>query len=243
MAKNILITGGNGGIGSAAARMLASGNHIFLHYYGTEVSAEMVARDIKKAGGIVTLLPKDLSSEKGCEELITELRRSTESLDVLINNAGWPLEKRRLEQIDWSFLEQVFALNVYPVVTLSRLCAPLLTNRQGSCVVNISSVAIRLGSEGVLAYTAAKGAIDSFTRALANELSPDVRANAVCPGMIETKLHVKLGNLEQAEKLKLKTPLECNGTADEVAHAIKFLIENKFITGETIDVNGGIYMR
>jgi len=110
-------------------------------------------------------------------------------------------------------------------------------------IINISSIAMRHGAPSATIYGACKGAIDSFTRGLANELAPKIRVNAVAPGVIDTPFHKKVSTPEKMKKFKEITPIKRIGEAIHIAKTIKFLIENDFITGETIDVNGGLFMR
>jgi 3-oxoacyl-[acyl-carrier protein] reductase len=109
--------------------------------------------------------------------------------------------------------------------------------------VNISSIAIRTGAPTATVYGAAKGAIDVFTRGLARELAPAIRVNAVAPGVIQTPFHDKVSTPQFMESSRQNTPLQHLGEAIHIARAIRFLIENDFVTGETLDVNGGLFMR
>ncbi len=109
--------------------------------------------------------------------------------------------------------------------------------------MNTTSIAARHGAPTATLYGAAKGAIDSFTRGMAAELAPAIRVNAVAPGVIDTPFHERYSTPERMKKFLENTPLKRNGRPADVARAIRFLIENNFITGETIDVNGGLFMR
>lgn len=240
---NIVITGANGGIGRAVAETLAEGNTMVLHGFGDAGSLAAVADAVCERGGTAEVVLADLSRQSGCLEVVDCVERSFSSVDVLINNAGSPIELRSLSALDRQFLEHTFAVNVFHVVELTRLLMDRLRDGTNPCVVNTSSVAIRWGAPGIIAYTAAKGAVDSLTRALANELSPHVRVNAVAPGVIDSGLHEKLGNQSQVKTMVAKTPLGRTGLPEEVAAAVRFLIDNTFVTGETIDVNGGVTMR
>ena len=126
---------------------------------------------------------------------------------------------------------------------LSSLFIPWLKKGNNPCIINISSIAIRHGAPGATIYGACKGAIDSFTRGLAHELAPTIRVNAVSPGVIDTPFHKKVSTPEKMKSFKESTPLKQIGEAIHIAKTIEFLINNDFITGETIDVNGGLFMR
>jgi 3-oxoacyl-[acyl-carrier protein] reductase len=126
---------------------------------------------------------------------------------------------------------------------VSRLAIPLLEKGENPSIVNLSSIAIRTGAPTATIYGAAKGAVDVFTRGLAKELAPAIRVNAVAPGFIRTPFHDKVSTPQIMETSRQNTPLKRLGEAEQVAEAIRFLVESDFITGETIDVNGGLFMR
>ena len=137
-----------------------------------------------------------------------------------------------------------FNLNTFSVMKMSSLSIDLLEKSNNDpIIINVSSLAIRHGSPSSILYGASKGAIDSFTRGLARALAPKIRVNAVAPGVINTPLLRKFSNPEIMKKNIEETPIKRIGESNHVAHTIKFLIENNFITGETIDVNGGFFMR
>jgi 3-oxoacyl-[acyl-carrier protein] reductase len=243
MSRTILITGASTGIGAETARELAEGNRIFVHYNASQAEAERAARDVQARGGEALLAQADLSTEEGCRALFAEVSRHTDRLDVLVNNAGGLIRRVPARELEWSLMEQTFALNVYSAVMVSRLCIPLLDKGSNPCVINVSSVAIRTGAPSATIYGAAKGAIDVFTRGLAKELAPAIRVNAVAPGVIRTPFHDKVSTPQFLETSRQNTPLKRLGEAAHVARAIRFLIENDFVTGETLDVNGGLFMR
>lgn len=243
MNKTILITGASTGIGAETARELAEGNRIFVHYNASKAEAEQTARDVQARGGEALPAQANLSVEKGCRALFEEVSRHTERLDVLVNNAGGLIRRLPARELDWSFVEQTFALNVFSAMMVSRLFIPLLDKGSGPCIVNISSIAIRTGAPTATVYGAAKGAVDVFTRGLARELAPGIRVNAVAPGFIQTPFHDKVSTPQLLESSRQSTPLKRLGEARHIARAIRFLVENDFVTGETLDVNGGLFMR
>ena len=243
MSKVLLITGAGTGIGAATARLLAPGNRIFVHYHRSRGPAEQVAADVSARGGEAELVQADLSSEAGCRGLVDDVSAQVDALDVLVNNAGDLVERRSVDDLAWAYMERVFALNVFSVLHLSSLCLPLLRAGADPCVVNITSIAARTGAPSATVYGAAKSAVDAFTRGMAREVAPDVRVNAVAPGVIETPFHERHSTRERMDRFSDATPLERNGRAEHVASAVALLVENTFITGETIDVNGGLFMR
>jgi 3-oxoacyl-[acyl-carrier protein] reductase len=243
MSKTILITGASTGIGAETARRLAKDNTILIHYNRSQKEAERVAAEVGESGGRAELLQADLSTEAGCSGLVDAVTERVTALDVLVNNAGGLIRRLFTRELDWRLMEEIFSLNVFSTMIISTLCVPLLEKGVKPCIVNISSIAMRTGAPSATIYGASKGAIDSFTRGMAKELAPEIRINAVAPGVIETPFHEKVSKPEQLVSWRENTPLKKNGQAHHIALAIEFLIENDFMTGETVDVNGGLFMR
>ena len=243
MARYILVTGASTGIGAETARLLAEGNVVFVHYNASRDAAEQTGAEVQSRGGTAHLVQADLATEAGCDALYSLVSILTNRLDVLVNNAGGLIERQSLAELEWSLMERVFALNVFSAMMMTRLCLPLLERGHDPCIVNISSIAARHGAPTATIYGAAKGAIDSLTRGMAGELAPRIRVNAVAPGVIETPFHEKVSTPERMREFAGRTPLGRNGQAIHIARAIEFLIDNDFVTGETIDVNGGLFMR
>jgi 3-oxoacyl-[acyl-carrier protein] reductase len=126
---------------------------------------------------------------------------------------------------------------------LSSLCVPLLRQSEQGNIIMLTSIAARTGSPTATLYGASKGALDTFTRGLAKELAPDIRVNAIAPGIIETHFHDNITSSDKMAQWQEATPLKQNGKAIDVAKATRFIIDNDFMTGETIDINGGLLMR
>ncbi|HKJ69333.1 MAG TPA: SDR family oxidoreductase [bacterium] len=243
MSKIILITGASTGIGAEAARTLAPDNRIIVHYNSSEDAAAEVAEAVKAKGGTAHLMRADLSNEQGVLDLFDLIDADFDHLDVLINNAGGLIERKFADEMDWDLMELTFRLNVFSAMKLTSLCIPLLRKGTDPNIINLTSIAMRHGSPSSTIYGASKSALDSFTRGFAKELAPDIRVNAVAPGVIETPFHEKFSDTERMKAFAESTPLKRNGQAHHIARAIKFLIENDFTTGETVDVNGGLFMR
>lgn len=241
--KTILITGASSGIGAQTARALAPGNKIYIHYHASERSARDVAGQVEALGGEAVLICADVSKKDSCREMIEEIRRSTDHLDVLVNNAGGLVERKMIEDYDWDHMVKTFSLNTFSVMMITSLCLPLLKRGSDPSIVNVSSITVRNGAASATSYGASKGAIDVFTRGAAAELAPLIRVNAVAPGIILTRFHETTSTPEDLQKIADSSPLQRNGRVEDVASAISFLIENTFITGETIDINGGRSMR
>jgi 3-oxoacyl-[acyl-carrier protein] reductase len=242
MGKRIVITGASTGIGAETARELAAGNDIIVHYYSSKKAAEAVAADIEKAGGTAHLLQADLSKPEECERFISETAKIFPVLDVLVNNAGGLIRRQPMAELDWDFMIQTFSLNTFSTMKITSLALPLLRKADDPVVINLTSIAMRHGAPSATIYGAAKGALDSFTRGAAAELAPKIRVNAVAPGVIDTPFHEKVSTPEKMKAFEEKTPLKRNGQAAHIASAVRFLVENDFTTGATIDVNGGLFM-
>ncbi len=202
-----------------------------------------MAADVEKAGGKAHLIQADLTTSEGCEKIVNEVKAKTDRLDVLVNNAGGLIRRQPVSELDWDFMIETFALNTFSAMKMTMLCVPLLKKGTDPVVVNMSSIAARHGAPSATIYGASKGAIDSFTRGAAKELAPEIRVNAVAPGVIETPFHEKVSTPERMEAFKENTPLKRNGVANHIATAVKFLVDNDFTTGETLDINGGLFMR
>lgn len=243
MSKTILITGASTGIGASTALALAQGNTLFLHYNESQSAAEKVADGVTQGKGQAHLIQADLMSEEGCRKLFQTVSEKTDALDVLINNAGGMIHRHTVDALEWDLMEKIFALNTYSSMMMTTLCIPLLKKGTAPCIVNVTSIAMRSGGPTSSIYAASKGAMDSFTRGSARELAPHIRVNAVAPGVILTPFHEKVSSAEKMAQFKKDIPLGDYGQAEEIAHTIAFLIDNPFITGETIDVNGGHFMR
>ena len=243
MSKSILITGASTGIGAETARRLAEGNKIFVHYNSSREPADKVAADVREKGGQADLVQADLSKEDGCRALVQAVSENTDKLDVLVNNAGGLIKRQGVREYEWRLMEDIFALNTFSAMMVTSLCLPLLDKGEDPCIINISSVAMRHGAPTATIYGASKSALDSFTRGIAKELAPGIRVNAVAPGVIITPFHDNVSTPEQIEAWREGNPLKKNGDPAHIAKAIEFIINNDFINGETLDINGGLFMR
>jgi 3-oxoacyl-[acyl-carrier protein] reductase len=243
MSKAILITGASTGLGAETARHLAAGNQIFIHYCASGEAAEKVAADVEANGGHPQPVQADLSKEEGCRALFKAVAAKADKLDALVNNAGGLIKRQPAREYEWRLMEEIFALNTFSAMMVTSLFIPMLEKGEDPNIINISSVAIRHGGPTATIYAASKAALDSFTRGLAKELAPRIRVNAVAPGVIVTPFHDKVSTPEQLEAWRKACPLQINGDPIHIARTIKFIMDNNFLHGETIDVNGGLFMR
>src|SRR5262245_58566817 len=251
LGKRALVTAGAQGIGLAISRrLLESGCHVFVHYRTSAAAAQELESEAKALGRRYAHGTADLTEPSECDQLVCEAAKFLGGLDVLINNAGSLIARKTLSEADDPFWSEVMSLNLGSARRVTRAAAPHLAdaakNDGGASVVNLSSLAGRKGGHpGSLAYSTAKGAILTFTRALANELGPQgVRVNAIAPGMIlGTSFHNTHTSAESARSTVAGIPLGRGGNADDVARAAVFLASeyDGFITGATLDINGGVY--
>lgn len=243
MSKTFLITGASTGLGAHMAVFFAPGNEIFVHYAASKFEAEQVAATVLQQGGTPHLVQADLTTEAETLKLITQVEQRVEKLDVLINNAGALFHRETAQELTWALMEKTFRLNVFSLMLLTSRCVPLLERGLDPTILNITSIAMRHGAPTASIYGASKGAVDSFTRGMAKELAPKIRVNAIAPGVIETPFHDKVSSPEKLKAWRDQSPLKINGTSDDITLVADMLIRNPFITGETIDVNGGLFMR
>ncbi len=249
--KRALVTAGAQGIGLAISRqLLLGGCDVFVHYRSSAAAAKELEAEARKLNRRYAHCAADLTKLEECDRLVAEALRFLGGLDVLVNNAGSLVARKTLAEADDAFWTEVMTLNVDSARRVTRAAAPHLIAAAkaggGASIVNLSSLAGRKGGHpGSLVYSTAKGAILTFTRALANEMGPQgVRVNAIAPGMIlGTSFHNTHTTLESAQATVAGIPLGRGGNADDVARAAVFLASeyDGFITGATLDVNGGVY--
>ncbi|MDP1579556.1 MAG: SDR family oxidoreductase [Candidatus Didemnitutus sp.] len=249
--KRVLITAGAQGIGLAISRhFLAAGCAIFVHYRSSAAAAQALVAEATAQGKRCSAASADLTETSGCAALVAAAHASLGGIDILINNAGSLVARRTLAEADDAFWAEVMSLNVGSLRRITRAAAPhLIAAAQangGASIVNLSSLAGRKGGHaGSLAYSTAKGAVLTFTRALANEVGPQgISVNALAPGLIlGTSFHNTHTTKESAAATIAGIPLGRGGNADDVARAVLFLASeyDGFITGATLDVNGGVY--
>jgi 3-oxoacyl-[acyl-carrier protein] reductase len=242
-----LVTGGGTGIGQAISLALAgAGATVGIHYHQSSAQAEETAERIRKDGGRALLLPADLMVEDEACGLVGRLLAEAGRLDVLINNAGSPLRMVRIEDCPTDLWRRSLDLNVTAAFLVTRSAIPALRQSGKGSIVNNLTLSIQTGgSGGGGPYAAAKGALQVLTRTLARELAPQVRVNAIMPGVIETHHHEVFSTPEKMEQYRQQTPLGRNGQADEVAQVVLFLASDaaSFVTGALIDISGGRFLR
>ncbi|AIR91187.1 glucose 1-dehydrogenase [Pseudomonas cremoricolorata] len=247
MNKVMLITGATRGIGAATALLAArEGYRLCLNYHADQQAAEQVLEAVRQLGAEAIAVRADASDEQQISQLFAQLDQRFGRLDVLVNNAGTTDLQSRLEGMDQARLLRMMNINVVGPMLCARQALLRMSQRhggEGGSIVNVSSLAARLGSPGeYVDYAASKGALDTFTIGLSKELAGEgVRVNAVRPGLINTGFHQLSGDGERVSKLQAGVPMGRGGEAEEVAQAILWLASDKasYCTGSLLDVGGG----
>ncbi len=243
----LLVTGGSRGIGAATARLAAQrGWAVAVNYASQAAAADEVVRAITAEGGRAIAVRGDVGDEAQVLALFAGVDAALGPLTGLVNNAGVVDVQARVDEMTLARIDRMLRINVIGSFLCAREAVKRMSTKhggRGGVIVNLSSVASRIGSPGLYVdYAASKGAIDSFTLGLAREVADEgIRVNAVRPGLIETEIHASGGQPERARQLAPTVPMKRIGTAQEVASAIVWLLseEASYATGSFIDVTGG----
>ena len=247
MKRVLLITGGSRGIGAATALMAAQdGWAVAVNYASNQAAAEQVVQSIRDAGEQAIAVQGDVADEAQILRMFAKVDQQLGRISGLVNNAGVVDVTARVEDMSWQRLERMMRINVMGSIVCAREAIRRMSPRhggQGGVIVNLSSVAARLGAPAQYAdYAASKGAIDTFTVGLSKELAAEnIRVNAVRPGVIDTDIHASGGLPNRARDLAPQIPMQRPGTAEETAQAIVWLLSDKasYVTGTCLDVTGG----
>ena len=250
--KRALVTAGAQGIGLAISRELsAAGCDVFVHYRTSREAAEALCGELVASGVRAGSAPGDLTDPAECRRVVQDAATFLGGLDILVNNAGSLVARRKFEEAGDAYWTEVMRLNLDSARWVTHAALPHLVDagasRGGASIVNLSSVAGRHGGgPGAIAYSTAKGALLTLTRGLATEYAPKgVRVNAVTPGLIlGSAFHTQHTPEETQRKIIAGIPLGRAGTTEDVARAVAYLASefDGFITGATLDINGGVYL-
>ena len=242
--KVAIVAGGARDIGRAISEKLAAGGaKVVVNYFSSKADGDATVAAIEAAGGTAIAVAGDMTKQADVESLVSAARDAYgDAIDVLVNVVGGLVARKPLAEMDLEFFESVMRLNVSSAFLTSKFVIPHMG--EGGSVVNLASLAGRDGGgPGAAAYATSKGAVMTFTRALAKEFGPQgIRVNCVCPGMIATTFHDTFTKDAVRTNVAAGTPLRREGEAGEVADLVAYLAssESSFITGASVDINGGL---
>ena len=245
--KTAIITGAASGIGRATARVFAeSGAAVTINYKSNEKDAELLCKEINSKGGRAIAVQADVTVTADVEALVKRAVEEFGPVDILVNNAGSLIERLRILDLTEKRWDEVMDLNLKSAFLCSKAVVPSMIERKTGAIINLSSIAGRNGGAlGSIHYSTAKGGLITFTKGLAKELAPfGIRVNAVSPGVIDTPYHEQFSSPEMMKSYVNGIPLGRVGTAEEVGKVIAFLASDaaSYLAGETIEINGGMFM-
>ena len=237
--KTVIVTGGSRGIGAAIVKELACcGYNVVLDYNKSENAAKKIKEELKEKNINIEIFKADVSKRKEVKELIKFTLEKYKNIDVLINNAGIDQIKtfRDITDEDWNNMMQI---NLNSVFYCSQEVLENMIYNKCGCIINISSIWGQVGASCEVHYSASKAAVDGFTKALAKELGPsNIRVNSISPGFIDTDMNKELKE-EDLIEIKKEIPLGRIAKPEEIAKSVKWLIEDNYVTGQIISINGG----
>ncbi|MFT5796831.1 MAG: 3-oxoacyl-[acyl-carrier protein] reductase [Candidatus Azotimanducaceae bacterium] len=243
--KTAIVTGGGRDIGRACALRLArEGASVAINYHSSSDGADTAIAEIKNAGGNAFALQGDMTKAADVEKLVAETKSQFgDDIGVLVHVTGGLVARKTIADMDIDHWNAVMDLNVTSLYHLAKAVTPHMP--AGSSLITFASQAGRDGGgPGAIAYAASKGAVMTMTRGMAKEFGPKIRVNSVCPGMIDTDFHNTFTKDEVRKNVANATPLKREGQSEEVANLVAFLAsdESSFMTGTSLDINGGILL-
>ncbi|MEL6571811.1 MAG: glucose 1-dehydrogenase [Pseudomonadota bacterium] len=239
--KTAIVTGGGRDIGAAVAIKLASeGANVVINYFASSKGADEVVSKIEAAGGNAIAVQGDLKKSEDVSALVSKTVERFGGIDVLVNNAGGLVARKKVGEMDLAHWQEVLDLNLTSTFMMTNAC---LQHMKTGTIVNFASQAGRDGGgPGAVPYATSKGAVMTMTRGLAKELGPDIRVNALCPGMIDTDFHNVHTPDAGRRGFEASAPVKRQGHVDDAANLVLFLAcdDSAFITGANVDINGGM---
>ncbi len=245
--RTAIVTGSSQGIGLACAVLLAEGGAgVVMNSHRKDSGIEEEAEKMRGRGLKVKAVIADVSERKQAQKLV-DAGMEWGGADILVNNAGGLVKRLPVSDFDDEHYQKVMDINVKTAFLMSHLVIPQMKKRKSGAIVNLSSLAAHDGGgDGSAVYSASKAAVWTFTKSLAKELGPfGIRVNCVSPGFIEDTLFHKIHSpKERFDAMRSAAPLKRNGKSIDVAHAVLFLVSDMaaYITGQTLEVNGGLYL-
>lgn len=242
LTKNVLVTGGSRGIGAAISKRLGEeGYFVFVNYNNNKEKADAVVDKIVKNGGKAISIQGNISNLKDCENMIQNLKSNFGGVQILINNAGITRDKsfKKMSADEW---REVIDTNLSSAYNLSSLLIDSMIENKFGRIINISSVIGQTGGFGQTNYAAAKAGLIGFSKSLALETAKyGITVNNICPGFIGTEMVAAMPE-NVLNNIIEKIPMKTLGSPEDIANGVLFLIENKYITGQCLNINGGLYM-
>ncbi|MBV2361561.1 glucose 1-dehydrogenase [Thalassococcus sp. CAU 1522] len=239
--QSAIITGGGRDIGLAVALKLASeGASVAINYFSSGTGADEAVKKITAAGGKAFAMQGDLTKQDDVDALVARTVSEFGGVNILVNNAGGLVARKTIAEMPLDHWRTVMDLNLTSTFMMTKAA---LAHLKSGAIVNLASQAARDGGgPGAVAYAASKGAVMTMTRGLAKELGPDIRVNALCPGMIDTDFHNVHTPDAGRRGYEANAPLKRQGTTEDTANLVLFLAcsDSAFITGTNIDINGGM---
>lgn len=245
--RTALVTGAGVGIGRAIAESLASaGARVVLHCHQSRGGAEEALEGIRRRGGEGWVFSADLADARQAVELVDQAVQAARRLDILVNNTGSVVQRTKIEDCPLEVWQSALAVNLTSAFLVTQRAIPHLRASGNGAIVNNLSLSVQTGgANGAGPYAAAKGGLQVLTRTLARELAPEVRTNAIMPGVIETRHHERFTTPQRMVEYRAQTPLGRNGTAEEVAQTVLYLVSDaaRFVNGALVDISGGRFLR
>ncbi len=246
--KTVFITGASRGIGAATALAFSKAGvrRFLLHYNSYREGVDALAAQLRASGAEVNVLKADLALREGTDDLVREFQSTAIPADILINNAGSLVQRAKLSEFTPDLYDRVMNLNTRSMYFLTQAVVPGMVERGWGRIINLSSIAARNGGGvGASVYAASKAAVACFTKGMARELAPKgIRVNAVSPGTVDNFFHEQFSTRQMLDGVIAQTPAGRLGDNEEVADTILFLCSDaaRYIHGQTIEINGGMYM-
>lgn len=237
--KTVIVTGGSRGIGAAIVKKLAKENYnVILNYNNSEEKAQKIKKELEEQNIKIEIYKADVSNKEEVKKMVQFTLEKYKNIDVLINNAGIDQIKPFMDitEEDWNKIIQVNLNSVF--YCCQEVLQNMIHNKKG-CIINISSIWGRIGASCEVHYSASKAAIDGLTKALAKEMGPsNIRVNSIAPGIIETDMNNELTK-EDLNEIVSQIPLGRIAKPDEIVKSVKWLIDDEYVTGQIISVDGG----